>query len=54
MIVYNPEYNLEEYIEKLKTLTEHSQREVCLFINFMKYYEEHENEVSVDDMSKMR
>lgn len=36
---------LEDYIEKLKMLSERGQREVCLFINFMKYYEEHEGEV---------
>lgn len=47
--------NLEEYYEKLKNLTEHGQREVCLFINFMEYYEsnlEGERKCFVKDAEK--
>lgn len=31
------QYDLDEYIEKLKRLSEHGQQEVCILIDFMEY-----------------
>ena len=37
----NRNFNIEEYYERLKLLTDRGQREVCFLINFMEYYETH-------------
>lgn len=51
----NRNFNIEEYYEKLKLLTDRGQREVCFLINFMEYYEsklEGERKCFVQDVEK--
>lgn len=33
------ESEIEKYVEKLKNLSEHGQKEVCIFIDFWEQYE---------------
>lgn len=42
MVADEIEYDLDEYIEILKKLSDHAKREVCILISFMKYCEENQ------------
>lgn len=45
-------YNIDEYIEKFKNLSDHGKEEVCILIDFMEHYERGNDPCIVQDVEK--